>query len=174
GHEVAGLVVDAGLRWALLRRLCATGRADDGRIAAELVRDPTDAGRRHAMSCRAAIPDAAHKQAAWALLTQTDELGVQGVSEVAQGFALPEHASLLGAYTERYFEVLPGLWASRGEHFRNTLALALFPAVNPGPALLDRVDEFLAAADRGPGLARVLTDRRATVELALRSRDLPA
>ncbi len=174
GHGVAGLVVDAGLRWALLRRLCAAGRAGDERIAAELVRDPTDGGRRHAMSCRAAIPDAAHKQAAWALLTETSELGVQGVSEVAQGFALPEHASLLGGYAERYFEVLPGLWDSRGEHFRNMLAQALFPAVNPGPALLDRVDEFLAAADRGPGLVRVLTDRRAVIELALRSRDLPA
>jgi len=47
--ELPGLAVDADLRWALLRRLVATGRAGDAQIDAELARDPTDAGRRYAL-----------------------------------------------------------------------------------------------------------------------------
>ena len=41
---VPGLAVDTELRWSLLRRLAAMGRADDADIDAELARDPTDAG----------------------------------------------------------------------------------------------------------------------------------
>ncbi|MGH3410211.1 MAG: aminopeptidase N, partial [Streptosporangiaceae bacterium] len=43
---VPGLLVDTGLRWPLLRRLAAAGRADDAAIDAELARDPTPEGRR--------------------------------------------------------------------------------------------------------------------------------
>ena len=43
-NEVPGLAVDTELRWTLLRRLAAMGRAGDADIDAELARDPTDAG----------------------------------------------------------------------------------------------------------------------------------
>jgi len=168
-----GLVVDTGLRWALLRRLAATGRAGDAEIDAELARDHTDAGRRHALSCRAAIPDAAHKAEAWRLLARSQELGTAGVSAVAYGFTLPEHAGLLAPYTEQYFEVLPGIWSSRGEHFRAMLTLALFPAWASSPELVARIDAFLAAGPRDPGLDRLLTERGDMVQHALAARDLP-
>jgi aminopeptidase N len=171
--ELPGLAVDTSLRWALLRRLAAAGRADDARIDAELARDPTDAGQRYALSCRAAIPDAAHKAAAWHLLAQSEELGVAGVTEVVQGFALPEHGRLLAQYTEPYFAALPVIWSSRGEHFRVMLAQALFPFAASSPELLARIDAFLAAQDRDPGLVRVLIERRDMVERALRARGLP-
>jgi len=170
--ELPGLAVDADLRWALLRRLVATGRAGDAQIDAELARDPTDAGRRYALSCRAAVPDAAHKAAAWHLLAQSDELGVAGVSEVIRGFAQSEHASLLAPYTERYFQALPEIWASRGEHFRAMLGQGLFPSMAASPELLERIDGFLAAQDRDSGLVRMLIEQRDMVERALRSRAL--
>src|SRR5207247_5056556 len=60
-----GLTVDTELRWALLGRLVSRGfgagqnRAfGPGEINAELARDATDAGERHAAACRAAIPTA--------------------------------------------------------------------------------------------------------------------
>jgi aminopeptidase N len=171
--QLPGLTVDTGLRWELLRRLAAAGRAGDAEIDAELARDRTDAGRRHAMSCRAAIPDAAHKDAAWQLLAHGDELGVSGAREVAQGFAVPEQAGLLAPYAERYFEALPEIWSSRGEHFRVMLAQLLFPAACASAELVASVDAFLAAAERDPGLVRVLTERREMMQRALRARDLP-
>ena len=171
--EVPGLAVDTELRWALLERLAATGRAGDAEIDAELERDATDAGRRHAAAARAAVPDAEHKEAAWALLAESDDLGVEGVIEVSRGFNQPEHAELLAPYAERYLATLPSIWSSRGEFFRNVLGQLLFPYPAVSPELVERLDAFLAE-DRDPGLARVVIEARDRVQRALRSRALPA
>jgi len=170
--EVPGLAVDAELRWAILRRLATLGRAGDAEIDAELAHDATDAGKRHATACRAAIPDAGHKAAAWHLLAETEDLGARGVAEAARGLIQPEHAALLAPYLDRYFEVLPEIWSSRGEHLRVLLGQVLFPHPAAAPELLARIDDFLAAEPRDPGLARVLTEQRDLVQRALRSRAL--
>jgi aminopeptidase N len=170
--EISGLTVDAELRWSLLRRLAATGRAGDAQIDAELYRDATDAGRRHAAACRAAIPDADHKEAAWRLLAESEELGHEGVIAVAASFGRPEHAPLLGPYADAYFQVLPDLWASRGDHMKRVLADGLFPYATASAGLLAQIDAFLAASQRDPALVRILIERRDTVERALRSREL--
>jgi len=171
--EVPGLAVDTELRWALLGRLAAVGRAGDPEIDAELERDATDDGRRHAAASRAAVPDAAHKAAAWALLAESEDLGIQGAVEVVSGFAQPEHVHLLAPYTERYFAALPGIWSSRADLFRIILGQVLFPYYAASPQLIERIDAFLAAEDRDPGLTRLIVERRDIVQRALRSRALP-
>jgi aminopeptidase N len=171
--EITGLIVDAELRWSLLRRLAATGRADDAKIDAELELDATDAGRRHAAACRAGIPDADHKEAAWRMLAESEELGHEGVIAVAASFGRAEHAALLGPYADAYFQVLPDLWASRGDHLRRVLADSLFPYAAASPGLLAQIDAFLAADQRDPALVRILIEHRDAVERALRSRNLP-
>jgi aminopeptidase N len=168
-----GLVVDTELRWALLRRLAAMGRVGDAEIDAELARDPTDAGRRHAAACRASIPDAEHKDAAWRLLAESGELGHEGVTAVAAAFGQPEHAGLLGRYVDAYFAALPEIWQTRGDHMKRLLGDALFPAASASPELITQVDEFLAAEQRPSSMVRVLVERRDMVEKALRSRALP-
>jgi aminopeptidase N len=170
---IPGLTVDTELRWALLRRLAAMGRADDGDIDAELALDPTDAGRRYAAASRAATPDAAHKSAAWQLLVQSQELGHEGVAAVAAGFGQPEQAGLLAPYVDEYFAVLPDIWTTRGDHLRRLLGDGLFPYWAASPELLQRVDDFLAADERDPSMVRLLVERRDAVERALRSRTLP-
>jgi len=167
--SVPGLAVDTELRWDLLGRLAATGRAGDAEIDAEVQRDPTDAGRRHAAACRAAIPDAAHKAAAWHLLTEDADVAVDMMTGVAGAFSRPEQATLLAPYAERYLEVLPLIWSTRGEHFRRAFGVILFPYWAASPGLLARVDAALAQAT-DPGLARLLSERRDMVERALRSR----
>jgi aminopeptidase N len=171
---IPGLAVDTELRWALLRRLATAGRAGDAEIDAELERDATDAGIRHASACRAAIPDAEHKAAAWRMLTETEDLGVLAAAETAHGFLQPEHASLLAPYTERYFDILPKIWSARGEHLRIMLGQVLFPHPAASPELVARVDAFLAAGDCDPGLVRMLVERRDVVVRALRSAALPS
>jgi len=174
GTEVVpGLAVDTELRWALLRRLAATRRAADAEIDAELAADATDAGRRHAAASRASIPDAEHKDAAWRLLTQSVELGHEGVAAVASGFGEPEHAALLTPYIDAYFATLPEIWGNRGDHIKRVLADALFPYWAASPELLRQVDDFLAEEQRDPALVRVLIERRDIVERVLRSRALP-
>ena len=169
--EVPGLPVNTELRWSLRQRLAATGRADDASIDAELARDPTDAGRRNAAGCRAAIPDAQHKEAAWLLLTG-GHLGPESLTALARGFIQPEQADLLAPYAGRYLTELEKIWATQGGHLRVRLSELLFPYPAASPELLAQIDEFLTAAPRDPGLVRVLTERRDAVQRTLRSRAL--
>jgi aminopeptidase N len=167
--QAPGRATGADARWAALRRLAAAGQADDALIDAALAADPSDAGRRSAAACRAAIPDAAHKEAAWRLLTGNGA-GPETVTAVAGGFLQPEHANLLAPYAERYLAEMPGLWRSRDGHMRVRLANALFPYPAVTAAFLTRIDEFLTAGAADPGLARVVSDHRDTAERVLRAR----
>ena len=167
----AGLAVGSELRWQLLQRLAAAGRAGDREIDAELAADPTDAGRRQAAASRAAIPDAEHKAAAWDLLAGSADIPVDLLRSVSAAFHQPEQASLLAPYAARYFEALPAIWSQSGGHLRVARGAALFPVTQAGPELLKQIDAFLAEP-REPGLARVLIERRDQVQRALRSRGL--
>jgi aminopeptidase N len=168
---VPGRAPDAEPRWAALGRLAAAGQAGDARIDAALAADPSDAGRRSAAACRAAIPDAAHKEAAWRLLA-SDGAGPETVTAVAAGFMQPEHAGLLAPYAERYLSELPGLWRTRDGHMRVRLAHALFPYPAVTPEFLTRIDAFLGAGAADPDLARIIRDHRDTAERVLRARSL--
>jgi aminopeptidase N len=171
---VPGLPVDTELRWSLLRRLAETGRAGDAEIDAELARDATDAGNRHAGACRAAIGDAGHKAAAWQLLTGPAALAVEDAFVIARAFNAPEHAEQLRPYVERYFRELPEIWARRDGMLRILLGKFLFPYTAASPELLRRVDDFLGQPGLEPALARVVAEGRDVAEKALRSRALPS
>jgi aminopeptidase N len=168
---IPGLELEAEPRWAALRRLAAAGRADDALIDAELARDPSDAGRRNAAGCRAAIADVAHKEAAWLLLA-SETTGPETVTAVARGFMQPDQADLLGPYAARYLAEMPDLWRRRGGHMRVRLATVLFPYPAVTPEFLTQIDGFLAAGGTDPGLARIVRDHRDTAERALRARAL--
>ncbi len=174
GAEVPGLVVDTELRWALLRRLASTGRAGDAQIDAELERDHTDAGRRHAAACRASIPDAEHKEAAWQLITGSGELGVEGLVEVGLGFNQAEHADLLAGYADRFFSELLAIWDSLSSPMRLVSGQVLFPYSAASPELLARTDAVLAVDGLDPTFRRAVIEGRDVAEKALRARELPA
>jgi aminopeptidase N len=170
--SVPGLSVDTELRWSLLGRLAVAGRAGDAEIDAELARDATDAGRRHAAACRAAIGDAEHKAAAWRLVAESADTGLEEAVEVARAFNLAEHADQLRPYVGKYFQALPEIWASRNGLLRQALGQALFPYSAASPELLRQVDEFLGQPDLDPALARVVAEGRDAAQKALRSREL--
>jgi aminopeptidase N len=172
-REVAGLTVDTELRWAFLARLAATGQAGDTEIDAELERDNTDAGRRHAASCRASVPDAEHKAEAWHQLTGDADLSLEDALEIATRFGRPEHADLLAPYAGKYFELLPQIFASRSELVRMLLCPRLFPRYAASPELLDRIEVFLAEPGHDPALRRIVIEGRDAVQKALKSRSLP-
>ena len=168
---IPGLLVDAELRWSLLLRMAAAGRADEAGIDAQLAADPSDAGRRHAAACRAAMPDAAHKEAAWQLLTG-GQAGPETLAAVARGFIQPEHGDLLAGYAGRYLAAIEDIWARSGGHQRVQLGTLLFPHPAAAPELPGLIEEFLTAAPRDPALARMLRDRQDEVRRALDSRAL--
>ncbi|WP_340561503.1 aminopeptidase N [Streptomyces sp. GSL17-111] len=169
-ESVEGLAVDADLRWALLLRLAATGRADEDAIAAELKRDATSAGERHAATARAARPTAEAKAAAWAEVVESDRLPNAVQEAVIAGFVQTDQRELLAPYTERYFAVLADVWRSRSHEMAQQIALGLYPTLQVSQETLDATDAWLASAgDASAALRRLVNENRAGVDRALRA-----
>ncbi|NEY34755.1 aminopeptidase N [Streptomyces sp. PRKS01-65] len=168
-RSVEGLAVDTELRWAFVQRLAAVGRFGEEEIAAEYARDRTAAGERHAATARAARPTPEAKAEAWASVVESDKLPNAVQEAVISGFVQTDQRELLEPYTERYFEVLKGVWESRSHEMAQQIAVGLYPSVQVTRETLDRTDAWLASAEPNAALRRLVSESRAGVERALRA-----
>jgi aminopeptidase N len=169
-RSIEGLRIDVDLRWALLQRLVAVGRAGDDEIEAELSRDRTATGERQAAMARAARPTAEAKAEAWRALVETDELPNALQRATVVGFQQPDHRELLTAYVDPYFDSLLDIWASRTPEMAQDLVVGLFPAAVISQTTIDRTDEWLRTAGPEPTLRRLVVEGRDTLARALRAR----
>ncbi|MGA4848891.1 aminopeptidase N [Streptomyces sp. G5(2025)] len=169
-ETIEGLAVDTELRWAFVGRLAATGRLDEAGIAAELERDKTAAGERHAASARAARPTAEAKAAAWASVVESDTLPNAVQEAVIGGFVQTDQRELLAPYTEKFFSVVKDAWDARSHEMAQQIAIGLYPALQVSQATLDATDAWLASTNPSAALRRLIMESRSGVERALRAR----
>ena len=166
-EQIPGLAVDADLRWALLQRLVATGRADTAAIDAELVRDATAAGQRHAATTRAMRPTIEGKQEAWEAI-MSGRLPNALLSATVVGFAQPDHRDLLRPFVDRYFDLIDAVWAKETNETAQTIVVGLYPAALSEPSTVEATQAYLRAKDPVPALRRLVVEGRDGVERALR------
>jgi aminopeptidase N len=164
-----GVTVDTELRWALLGRLVSRGFRGFGEaeIDAELARDATDAGERHAAACRAAIPAPEAKQAAWDTLV-SGELPLAMFRAVLSGFADPDQPELVNPYRERYFAVLGDLWRKWSSAMAQDFVIGAYTVGAISGETVRITDEYIAATDPPAALRRLLLEGRDDVLRALR------
>ncbi len=163
-----GLTVDADLRWALLHRLVAMGRADDEAIEAELERDRTASGERQAAATRAALPTLEAKESAWRAVVDSDDLPNALLNATVAGFNNPDHSELNRAFVDRYFGMIEDVWRTRTNESAQTLVNGLFPAFLVEQETIDRTEAHLAAHDTPPALRRLLLEGADGIRRALR------
>jgi len=176
-ERIEGLAVDTDLRWTLLGRLAAMGRAGDAEIDAEVERDPTAAGKRQALGCRAAFPTAEAKEQAWASMVESDKLTNEELLAVIGGFKQNEQRELLKPYAAKYFAAVTRLWAERSPHMAQMLVSGLYPLLTIEQSVVDDVDAVLAETDENvvpPALRRVLLEERDGTERLLRGHAVDA
>ncbi|MFJ8313859.1 MULTISPECIES: aminopeptidase N [unclassified Streptomyces] len=167
---VPGLVVDAEVRWSIVVRLAAAGRIGEDAIAAEQRRDPTPAGECRAATARASRPDADAKAAAWAAVVDRGELPNQMQRAVIAGFAETHDPALLAPYTDRYFEALHGVWATRSHEMAKQIVLGLYPAPADDRTVLDATGAWLERhRAASPALRRLVLEQYDDAERALRA-----
>ena len=171
--EVEGLVVDTELRWHLLQRLVSRGVAEPARIDAELARDATDAGARHAAACRAAISDPAAKEEAWGRIVG-GQLPNATFRATLNGFTDPDSHELLDPYVTRFFEVVGDIWREWGSDMAQYFAEHAFPSWKITPETIAAVDAYIGRTGPPPALRRLLAEGRNEVERALRCRQRDA
>jgi len=176
-ETLEGLKVDTDLRWILLQRLAAFGRADETAIDAELAQDPTAAGQRHALACRAAVPTAEAKEKAWASMVDDDKLTNEELLAVIGGFKQNEQRELLEPFVAKYFDVVTRLWAERTPHMAQMLVSGLYPLLAVEQSVVDAVDAVLAETDEKlvpPALRRLLLEDRDGTQRLLRGQAVDA
>ncbi|MFD6349288.1 aminopeptidase N [Streptomyces roseolus] len=171
GREtIEGLAVDTELRWVFVQRLAATGVYDEAEIAAELERDRTAAGERHAATARAARPTEAAKAEAWAAVVEDDKLANAVQEAVIVGFVQADQRELLAPYTEKYFASIKRVAETRSHEMIQQIVVGLYPTLQVSPETLEATDAWIAAHDPVPALRRMVTESRAGVERALKAR----
>ncbi len=171
--DVDGLEVDTDLRWHLLIALARAGVADEARITAELERDPTDLGQRHAATARASRPDPAAKAWAWETLLTDTTLTHTMSRQLWAGFVCMEQVDVLGAYIDQYFDVLDDVWSSRSLEWAIGFAEGMFPHQAAGDQLREKLDGHLGR-DLPRPLRRVLLEQRDTLVRTVDARRLDA
>jgi aminopeptidase N len=165
--SIDGLVVDTDLRWDLLHRLVSRDRAGTPAIEAELDRDRTDAGERHAESCLAAIPTAEAKAAAWAKITG-GTLPNATFRAVLRGFRDADQDELLAPYAGKFYAALPAMWRDGASDMAQFFTEVGYPDDIVSQEAIDATDEYIAEADPVPAMRRLLIERRDDVARALR------
>ncbi|MGV0794184.1 aminopeptidase N [Mycolicibacterium sp. XJ1819] len=174
-----GLLVDADLRWRIVTALAASGVVDsDGLdtpfIDAEVERDPTAAGRRHAAAAAAARPASAVKDAAWQQVIEDDTLPNITARSIIGGFVQPGQHELLKPFRDKYFRAISGVWQRRTSEVAQTVVIGLYPSWDISEEALAAADRFLSDPDVPPPLHRLVLEGRAGVERALRARTFSA
>jgi aminopeptidase N len=169
-----GLRMDAELRWAVLVRLVATGRAGAADIDAELAADPTAEGQVYALRCRAALPDADAKRWAWEALTADRGRPNRHLEALASGFWQPGQDDVTAPYVERFFLDVPATAAWRGPDLLSLVAVLAYPSYAVAPGTVTLAEKLLTREDLNPVLRRTVVDCTHELRVALAARTVSA
>ncbi|WP_137990011.1 aminopeptidase N [Streptomyces vilmorinianum] len=170
GTVPGGPELDPELRWRILARLAVLGAVDEPEIAAELERDPSATGQEGAARCRAALPTAQAKAAAWSRLFDSDDLSNYLFTATAQGFWQPEQADLVREYVPRFYPAATALGARRGPAMAEAAGRYAFPSFAIDEESLATGDHHLTDPTLIPALRRKLSDQLDDLRRALRVR----
>ena len=168
-----GLKIDTDLRWGIVNALAGVG-ADDGLIDAELKRDPTDEGQRHAAAARAARPTAEAKEQVWAALMEDLALPLATMRSMMRGFHRFDQRRVLEAYAARYFQALANVWKDRDIEIGLAFARMMFPAVVVDDKTIKVTDQYLARENVPGPVRRVLLEAKDSMQRAMRARAVDA
>ncbi len=166
--KVAGLTVDADLRWHLLNCLIERGAATSAELDAELVRDNTANGLRYAAYARAAFPTKEVKATAFESATTS---GLSNHIQIAtiRGFQRPIQRELLSDYVDRYFDIVFNVWNTESYEMASNVAMLLYPTYIISNETLAKTENWLATIgkDAPNGLRRIMAENRDAMARAL-------
>jgi aminopeptidase N len=171
GRDVPpGLVLDDELRWLVVGRLAGLGGADASALDAELGRDRSAQGRVHAARCRAALPTAEAKAAAWQAITGDAQLSNYELYALAEGFWQPGQSEVTAPYVDRYFAEIAHTAGLRSGWVVARVAGLAYPRTAVSPGTLEQSDALLARSDLDSGIRRSVVDAADDLRRALASR----
>ena len=167
--KLAGLKVDADLRWSFVTALAERGLMDKAALSAELLKDNTLTGQLSHATCLAALPTAAAKEETWNSIT-TEEISTSLREAKLAGFMRPLHRPLLAAYVDPYFDLLLETWGKKSYEVASKFVSGMYPIYITNQMTLDKTINWLATTgkDGQAGLRRLVSESRDSLERALK------
>ena len=167
--KLAGLKVDADLRWTFVIALAERGLMDKEALAAELAKDNTLTGQLSHATALAAMPTAEAKAETWKSIT-TQEITTSVREAKLAGFMRALHRPLLAAYVDPYFDLLLETWGKKSYEVASKFVTGMYPAYITNQATLDKTINWLATTgkDGQAGLRRLVSEGRDSLERALK------
>ena len=167
--KLAGLKVDADLRWTFVIALSERGLMDKESLAAELLKDNTLTGQLSHATALAAMPTPEAKAETWNSIT-TQEITTSLREAKLAGFMRALHRPLLAAYVDPYFDLLLETWGKKSYEVASKFVTGMYPAYITNQATLDKTINWLenTGKDGQAGLRRLVSEGRDSLERALK------
>ena len=166
--SIPGLAVDTEMRWALVKALADRGIFGEKEIDAELERDKTADGVRHAAEARALIDSCDAKEITWNKLTTT-ELSNHIQRHMLIGINCPFQQELYEPYIDKYFAVVRKIWDENSYEIGKQFADLAFPRYAPTAENLAKAEQWIADnPDASDGVMRCVKEGRDAMKRALK------
>ena len=172
--KLAGLAIDTEMRWALVKSLTERGLFGAAEVEAELQRDNTADGNRHAAEARAMIATATSKADTWKALTTT-ELSNHIQRHMLIGINRPIQQDLYAPYVDQYFALVRKIWDENSYEIGKQFADLAFPRFAPTDANFAKAEKWIADnADASDGVMRCVKEGRDAMKRALNAQKADA
>ena len=169
--KLAGLTIDTEMRWTLVKSLAERGVFGATEIDAELQRDNTADGARHAAEARALISTAAAKAETWKTLT-TAELSNHIQRHMLMGINRPIQQELYAPYVDQYFALVKDFCAKNSYEVSMQFAVMAFPRFANTAETLAKAEKWIAEnKDASDGVIRWVKEGRDSIKRALKAQD---
>lgn len=121
--------------------------------------------------CRALLPDADAKRAAWLVLMSDAHCANSLLYATTRGFWHPDQSALTAPYVERYFAEIVSTAAIRSGWVVSRVAALAYPWTAVSRSTLAWTDELVARADVATGIRRAVIDKGDDLRRAVVSRE---
>ena len=167
--KLAGLKVDADLRWSFVIALAERGLMDKASLSAELLKDNTLTGQLSHATALAALPTADAKSETWKSIT-TEEISTSQREAKLAGFMRALHRPLLAAYVDPYFDLLLDTWGKKSYEVASKFVTGMYPIYITTQETFDKTVNWLntTGKDGQAGLRRLVSEGRDSLERALK------
>ena len=167
--KLAGLKVDADLRWSFVIALAERGLMDKASLSAELLKDNTLTGQLSHATALAALPTADAKSQTWKSIT-TEEISTSQREAKLAGFMRALHRPLLAAYVDPYFDLLLDTWGKKSYEVASKFVTGMYPIYITTQETFDKTVTWLntTGKDGQAGLRRLVSENRDSLERALK------
>ncbi|MDA3030631.1 MAG: aminopeptidase N, partial [Actinomycetota bacterium] len=171
--KLAGLKVDADLRWSFVIALTERGRMDKEELAAQLLKDNTLNGQLSHASALAARPTPQAKEETWISIT-TEDISTSLREAKLAGFMRALHRPLLASYVDPYFDLLLQFWGKKSYEVASSFVSGMYPIYLTNQVTLDKTVNWLntTGKDSQAGLRRLVSEGRDSLSRALRVQEL--